>query len=71
MRESHFGYHIFIELFHCILSTYYLCRSLLIFILVFCFYVCVNWLEDKRRVKFGDVKSSLYSFYSHILVSIL
>ena len=45
-----FDYHIFIELTHCVLLTYYKLQSLLVSILVFCiylfFFLCLGTSKD-------------------------
>ena len=53
-----------LKTFPCFLLTCTSTILILIFILVFCFYVCVSLLEDKQRVKFGGVMSI---FYTHLI----
>ena len=65
----HFGYHVFIELFHYAPLTYYKHNYIFISILVFVC-MCVSPLpKDSKDLSLGCDEYSIYSFYLHVLPS--
>ena len=66
----HFDYHVFIELTHCVLLSYYKLHSLLISILVFCIYLCFSFSRGQATIQvWGYDEYLIYSFYLHVLFS--